>query len=103
MSTQILNARGIVVDQTNHDERPKVHGFVRAETTEPQPTQPATVFNPEEIEVVDEDDEEEEAQVEETKDIPEPQVPDTVFGSLVATAPETAPLGAKDRFKKKKN
>ena len=99
LSTQILESRGIVVDKNDLEGKPKVHGFVRAETTEPKVSQPAAAFNPEEIAVDDVESEEDQEQIE----TPETHVPDTVFGSIAASAPEAQPIGARDRFKMKKN
>ena len=89
-----MAARGIDVEQNSVDEdgRQKVTGFVRAETTEPQADK-AEITNPDEIVFDDEESEDEEDIVS--------QVPDSVFGSLAA-APEEEPLGAKDRFMKRK-
>ena len=99
LSTQILESRGIVVDKNDLEGEPKVHGFVRAETTEPKVfSQPAAAFNPEEIAVDDVESDEDQEEIE----IPETHVPDTVFGSIAASAPEAQSIGARDRFKMKK-
>jgi hypothetical protein len=99
ISSQILAARGIdTTAVVAEDGKPKVHGFVRAEAAEePEKEEPTHVANPDAIEIDDEDeDESEEDNIVSTK------VPDSVFGSLANATLEEEPLGAKDRFKRRK-